>query len=405
MKIGVPRETFPNERRVALIPDSVAQLAKVGHEVVVQAGAGAQAGFPDDAYQQKGATVLPDRAAVFGAAEALFQVRGLGANPRAGRSDLELMKADQVLIAMFDPLGSPQAVKELADRGVTAFATELMPRISRAQSMDVLSSQATVAGYKAVLVAAELAPRMFPMFMTAAGTIMPAHVFVMGAGVAGLQAISTARRLGAVVKAYDVRPAVKEQIESLGAKFVEMELETAAAQDKGGYAKEMGEEFLGKQREMTAKVVAESHVVITTAAIPGKRSPLLVTAEMVKGMSPGSVIVDLAAERGGNCELTKADEIVVEHGVTVLGPTNLPSTVPFHASQMYAKNLVTFLKELTKDGLLALDMENEVHCDTLLTRGGEVVNPRVLELLSSAPGSQPAPSSPPPAAPVARGSV
>jgi len=384
MKIGVPTETFPGERRVALTPDAVAAVVKAGHEILVQSGAGVEAGYADAAYQAKGASIITDRGELFKSADIIFQVRGLGANLQAGRDDLELMKADQIVIAMFDPLSEPQTLKDLADRKVKAFAMELLPRITRAQSMDVLSSQATVAGYKAVLVAADIAPRMFPMFMTAAGTISPAHVLVVGAGVAGLQAISTSRRLGAVVKAYDVRPAVKEQIESLGAKFVEMELQAEGAEDKGGYAKDMGDEFLRKQRELMTKVVAESHVVITTAAIPGKRAPLIVTGDMVKGMMPGSVIVDLAAERGGNCELTKADETVVEHGVTILGPTNLPSTVPFHASQMYARNLTTFLKELTKDGEPAIDMENEVLRDTLLTSGGEVVNPRIRELLGMA---------------------
>jgi len=383
MRIAVAQEMFPGERRVALNPESVAALKKAGHEVTVQAGAGASAGFPDADYQEKGATVVAQRAEVFRSAEMVLQVRGLGANPEAGRADLELMKPDQVVIGMFDPLGRPDCVKVLADRKVTAFALELMPRVTRAQSMDVLSSQATVAGYKAVLLAAAHAPRMFPMFMTAAGTITPARVFVIGAGVAGLQAVATAKRLGAVVSAYDVRPAVKEQIESLGAKFVQMELAAAGAEDQGGYAKDMGEEFIRRQRELMTRVVAENHVVITTAAIPGKKSPVLVTAEMVRGMMPGSVIVDLAAERGGNCELTQADRTVVEHGVTILGPTDLPSTVPFHASQMYARNVVTFLKELTKDGVLALNLENEVHRDTLLTRGGEVVNARVKELLGS----------------------
>ncbi len=382
MKIGVLQETFPDERRVALIPDSLVGLKKAGHEVLVETGAGDQAGFTDAAYAQKGATVAAGRSEVFESADIVFQVRGLGANPEAGRADLELMRPDQVVVAMFDPLSSPEAVKDLADRKVTAFAMELMPRISRAQSMDVLSSQATIAGYKAVLTAACTTPRMFPMFMTAAGTVTPARVLIIGAGVAGLQAISTARRLGAVVSAYDVRPAVKEQVESLGAKFVEMELETGQAEDAGGYAKEMDDEFLRRQRDLMAKVVADSHVVITTAAIPGRKSPVIVTAEMVKGMMPGSVIVDLAAERGGNCELTRAGETVVEHGVTIMGPLNLPATVPLHASQMYARNLVTFLKELTDDeGKLAVDLENEVIRDTLLTRAGEVVNPRVWEAL------------------------
>ncbi len=381
MKIGVLKETFPDERRVAQIPDTIPLLTKAGHEVLIECGAGVEAGLPDDAYKAKGATIC-SRAEVFAQSDVIFQIRGLGSNPEAGRADLESMKPGQVFVAAFDPLGNAEAVKDLAAKKVIAFSLELVPRITRAQSMDILSSQATVAGYKAVLVAAATMPRMFPMFMTAAGTISPAKVFVIGAGVAGLQAVAMAKRLGAVVSAYDVRPAVKEQIESLGGKFVEMELEAGAAEDKGGYAKEMGDEFIRKQRELMAKVVAESHAVITTAAIPGRKSPVLVTADMVKGMMPGSVIVDLAAERGGNCELTKADQVTVEHGVTILGPTNLPSTVPFHASQMFAKNLVTFLKEIsTKEGALHIDMENEVHVGSLLTRDGEVVNARVREIL------------------------
>ncbi len=381
MKIGVPSETFPAERRVALVPDSVSLLTKVQHEVIVQAGAGVAAGYPDEAYKAKGATIAGDRAEVFRSADVIAQVLGYGANPDAGRADLEMMRDGQILIAMFDPLSAPDKVKELAERKVTSFSLELMPRITRAQSMDVLSSMATIAGYKAVLIAADTAPRMFPLLMTAAGTVSPAHVLIVGAGVAGLQAISTARRLGAVVQAYDVRPAVKEQIESLGAKFVEMDLETGDAQDKGGYAKDMGDEFIRKQRELMTKVVAENHIVITTAAIPGKKSPVIVTADMVRGMQPGSVIVDLAAERGGNCELTKPDETVVENGVTILGPCNLASTIPFHASQMFGRNVVTFLKEISKDGAFALDMENEVHSGTLLTHEGELSHPRIRELL------------------------
>ena len=381
MKIGIPKESSRGERRVALIPDSVAALKKGDHEVMVETGAGAEAGFPDESYREKGAAIVGDRTEVFGSADLIFQVRGPGANPKGGDADLALMKAGQTVIAQFDPLSEPESVKKLAERKVVALSLELMPRITRAQSMDVLSSQATVAGYKAVLVAAEVAPRMFPMFMTAAGTVRPAHVLIVGAGVAGLQAIATAKRLGAIVHAYDVRAEVKEQIESLGAKFVEMELDAGDAQDKGGYAKDMGEDFLKKQRELMTRVVAESHIVITTAAIPGKKSPVIVTADMVKGMMPGSVIVDLAAERGGNCELTKLDRTVVKHGVTILGPSNLPSTVPFHASQMFAKNCTNFLKELTKDGQLAIDMENEVHAGTLLTRDGEVVHPKIRELL------------------------
>lgn len=382
MKIGVVKESYPGERRVALTPDAVGMLGKAKHEVLIESGAGVSAGYADTAYSDKGAKALSGRGEVFAQADMILQVRGYGSNIEQGRADLDLMKAGQLVAAMFDPLGEPQKVKELAERKVTAFSLELMPRITRAQSMDVLSSMATIAGYKAVLMAADNAPRMFPMFMTAAGTITPAKVLIVGAGVAGLQAISTARRLGAVVHAYDVRPAVKEQIESLGAKFVELPLETGGAEDKGGYAKDMGEEFLRKQRELLSRVVGESHVVITTAAIPGKKSPVIVTADMVKGMQSGSVIVDLAAERGGNCELTKLDERVEVNGVTIFGPSNLSSTIPFHASQMFARNLVTFCKELTnKEGALALDMENEVHKETMLTRDGEVVHPRIRELL------------------------
>jgi H+-translocating NAD(P) transhydrogenase subunit alpha len=386
MKIGVVKETFPGERRVALIPDSLAMLTKAGHEVMVQSQAGVEAGYPDQAYQDKGAKIVADRAELFRSAGVIVQVRGLGANKTAGRDDLELLRPDQLIIGMLDPLGEPESARELAERKVRAFALELMPRITRAQTMDVLSSMATIAGYKAVIMAADTAPRMFPMYMTAAGTITAARVFVIGAGVAGLQAIAIARRLGAVVKAYDVRPAVKEQVESLGAKFVEMPLETADAEDKGGYAKEMGEDFLRKQRELMKSVVIESHVVVTTAAIPGRKSPVLVTSDMIEAMPPGSVIVDLAAERGGNCEGTRADETVVTgNGVAILGPTNLPSTIPYHASQMYSRNVVTFLKELTKDGQLALDMENEIHRETLVTSGGEVVHKRLREMLGMAP--------------------
>lgn len=382
MKIGVPAETFPGEQRVALIPDALPMVVKAGHEILVEPGAGSKAGFSDDSYREKGATIAADRAEVFEKSDVICQVLGYGANKDAGKPDLELLKPGQSIIAMFDPLSEPKCVQELASRNVLAFSLELMPRITRAQSMDVLSSMATVAGYKAVLIAADHAPRMFPMLMTAAGTVTPAHVFIIGAGVAGLQAISVAKRLGAVVKAYDVRPAVKEQIESLGAKFVEMDLQSGDAEDKGGYAKEMGEEFIRKQRELMTSVLADSHVAVTTAAIPGRKAPILITAQMVDSMRPGSVIVDLAAERGGNCELTKVDEVVEKNGVTILGPSNLPSKIPFHSSQLFAKNVTTFIKELTDDkGALTLDMENEVHRGTLLTREGEVVHEQIRKIL------------------------
>ncbi len=383
MKVGVIQESFPDERRVALVPGMLASLTQAGLDVVVESGAGAEAGYPDDEYADKGATIADSRQGVLAQADILLQVRGLGANAEAGRADLDCFKPGQALIGFHDPLSAPEAVRELAERKVLAFAMELMPRISRAQSMDALSSMATIAGYKAVLLAAEALPKMFPMLMTAAGTISPARVFVVGAGVAGLQAIATARRLGAVVQAYDVRPAVREQVESLGAKFVELELDAGEAEDKGGYAKELDDEFYRKQREMMTAVLAESDVVVTTALIPGKPAPVLVTADMVQAMPAGSVIVDLAAERGGNCELTRPDETAVEHGVTILGPSNIAATVPYHASQMYAKNIATFLLHLVDEGALQLDMDDEITRETLLCRDGEVVHPRVKELLDS----------------------
>jgi len=387
MIVAVPQESFPGETRVALIPASVPALKKAGLEVVVQSSAGQRAGFSDAQYSEKGAKVAQDRAELF-TADVILQVRAAGANPEAGQADLGRFRQGQVVIGMCDPLGAPQAAQQVAARGVTLFALELLPRITRAQSMDVLSSMATVAGYRAVLLGAMHLPKMFPMLMTAAGTITPAKVFVMGVGVAGLQAIATARRLGAMVSANDIRPAVKEQVQSLGAKFVQLELDTAEAEDKGGYAKEMGEEFLRKQREMIARVVAESDVVITTAAVPGKKAPTLVTAEMVGGMAPGSVIVDLGAERGGNCELTRPGETAVEKGVTILGPVNLPAEVPYHASQMYAKNISTFLLHLVHDGQLKLDLEDEITRGTLVARDGKVVHPSVCPLLGEGPGTR-----------------
>jgi NAD(P) transhydrogenase subunit alpha len=379
MKVGVPKETWPGETRVALIPASIAALRKSGLEVAVEQGAGTAAGFPDDAYVAQGAIVAP-RADVFASAGIVLQVRATPADP--------LLRPGQAAIGFADPLGAPQAIREAAATGATVFAMELMPRITRAQSMDALSSMATIAGYKGVLLAANELPRMFPMLMTAAGTISPARVFIVGAGVAGLQAIAMARRLGARVEAYDVRPAVKEQVQSLGAKFVELPLESADAEDKGGYAKAQDESFYRRQREMMLKVVAASDVVITTALIPGKPAPILITTEMVEAMAPGSVVVDLAAERGGNCDLTRPDETVVHRGVKIVGPSNPPALVPYHASQMYAKNITTFLAHLLgKDGAAAeqlpIDTADEIARETLLTRGGEVVHPRVRELLGS----------------------
>jgi len=389
MIVGIVKESFPNEARVAMVPALVPQLAKAGIEVVIESGAGDAAGFLDDEYSSKGAKVVSGRAEVFQKADLIAQVRALGANPEQGKADLELLRDGQAVVGMCEPLTEHDANKAMADKGATLFSMEMMPRITRAQSMDVLSSMATIAGYKAVLLAANELPKMFPMMMTAAGTVAPARVFVVGAGVAGLQAIASAKTLGAIVEAYDVRPAVKEQVESLGGKFVEFELDAEASEDAGGYAKELGEDFYKKQREMMLSVVAASDVVITTAAIPGKKAPILVTAEMVKGMHTGSVIVDLAAERGGNCELTRVDETVVEGGVKIIGPGNIPTTVPYHASQMYAKNIATFLLHLVDEGTLKIDSEDEITEGTLITRGGKVVNPRVLEAMgASSEGSE-----------------
>jgi len=382
MIVGIPRETLPGENRVAMVPAAAAQLVKAGLDVRVETGAGVAAGYPDEAYRDKGAVIVSSREDLFVAADVIAQVNGYGANPETGRSDLELMHEGQVVIGFCDPLGAAQRVAELAHRKVTGFAMELVPRITRAQAMDALSSMANIAGYKAVLLAAERLPKMFPLSMTAAGTIKPARVFVIGAGVAGLQAIATAKRLGAVVHAYDVRPAVKEQVQSVGGRFVELELETGEAEDAGGYAVEQADDFLRRQRELMAKVVRDSDVVITTAAIPGKKAPVLVTAEMVEAMSPGSVIVDLAATRGGNCELTDGRETVA-HGVTILGPADLASTVAYHASQMYANNLTKFLLHLVADGELNLDLEDEITASTMMCHGGSVIHQRIREALEA----------------------
>ena len=379
MIVGVPKEIYPGERRVALVPLVVPNLTKAGFEVVVEAGAGVAAGYPDSQYTDKGAKVLPDRAAVFSTADIIVQLLVYGSNDINGAEDLPLYRRDQALIGFLRPFGSAESISQIADKGVTSFSVELMPRTTRAQSMDALSSMATVSGYKAVLMAADSHPRLFPMMTTAAGTITPARVLIIGCGVAGLQAIATARRLGAVVSAYDVRPAAKEQVHSLGGRFVELPIEAKDAQDARGYATAQGEDFYRRQRELLGKVVGESDVVITAAVIPGKKSPVLVTEDMVKGMAPGSVLVDLASERGGNCEITEMGKVVVKHGVTLIGTINFASGVPYHASQMYAKNLTNFLTHLVKDGKLQLNMEDEITRETLVTRGGEVVNPRVRE--------------------------
>jgi NAD(P) transhydrogenase subunit alpha len=378
MRIGVPRETLPGEARVALVPSAIAPLMKAGLTVAIEQSAGEAAGFPDESFRAQGASVV-SRAEVFQSSDVILQVRAMPADAA--------LRSGQAVIGFADPLGAPKAIQEAAARGVTMLSMELMPRITRAQSMDALSSMATIAGYKGVLLAANHLPRMFPMLMTAAGTVSPARVFIVGAGVAGLQAIASARRLGARIEAYDVRPAVKEQVQSLGARFVELPLESADAEDKGGYAKAQDESFYRRQREMMLKVVAANDVVITTALIPGRPAPILITTEMVEAMQPGSVVVDLAAERGGNCELTKPDETVVHRGVTIIGPSNPAALVPYHASQMYSKNITTFLTHLlgqtgAAQSTLPLNQDDEITRETLLTHQGAVVHGRVRELVA-----------------------
>jgi H+-translocating NAD(P) transhydrogenase subunit alpha len=382
MIVGVPKEIYPKERRVALVPAVILSLKKAGLDVVVEAGAGTLAGYPDAEYVEKGARMMDSRADLFKAADIIVQFLCHGANDKNGKEDLPLMKKGQVVIGFVRPLGAVKTLQEIAERGVTAFSVELMPRTTRAQSMDALSSMATICGYKAVLIAADTLPRMFPMLTTAAGTLAPARVLVIGAGVAGLQAIATARRLGAVASAYDMRPAAKEQVQSLGGRFVELPIEAKDAQDARGYGVAQDESFYQKQRELLGNTIAQSDVVITAAVIPGKKSPVLVTKEMVQRMALGSVIVDLAAERGGNCELTEPDVTVVKHGVTIIGEFNLAADVPYHASQMYARNVSQFLLHLTKEGKVQLNMSDEIIRETLVTYEGEVVSARVREFFS-----------------------
>jgi NAD(P) transhydrogenase subunit alpha len=372
--IGVPRELYPDERRVALVPMVVPHLHQAGLDVVIEAGAGVAAGYPDAQYVAQGARILPDRAAVFSAADILVQVLCYGSNDVTGAADLPLLRREQVLIGFLRPLGALAVLQQLAATGVTAFAVELIPRTTRAQSMDALSSMGTICGYKAALMAADTLPKFFPMLTTAAGTITPARVLVIGTGVAGLQAIATARRLGAVVSAYDMRPAAKEQVQSLGGRFIELPLAAREAQDVRGYGTAQEEAFYQRQRELLGRVVAESDVVITAAVIPGQPSPVLVTAAMVQRMAPGSVIVDLAAERGGNCALTRPGQISVAHGVTIIGQINIASSLPYHASYMYARNITALLLHLVRDGAVQVNLEDEITRETLLTRGGELVH-------------------------------
>lgn len=381
MIVAIPKETYPEERRIAIIPQTVPTLTRAGLEVVIEAGAGEGVNSKDVDFEAQGGRVETDRQRLFAQADIVLMVRGPGSDLDFPTSDLDALKEGTALIALLEPLAAPATMKELARRRLTVFAMELMPRITRAQSMDVLSSMATIAGYKAVLAAADASPKLFPMFMTAAGTITASRVFVLGVGVAGLQAIATARRLGAVVEAFDIRPVVKEQVESLGAKFVQLELETGDAEDAGGYATSQSEDFYRRQQELMAERIQSSDVVITTAAVPGKKAPVLISEEVVAGMRPGSVIVDIAAEKGGNCAVTEPGKKIVHKGVTVIGPLNLAAEVPVHASQMYAKNISTFLLHMTKDGSLNLDMDDEITASALVAHGGQLVHQAVLAAL------------------------
>jgi NAD(P) transhydrogenase subunit alpha len=379
MKIAIPTPTSEGETRVAVIPESAAKLKKAGMEVLVQAGAGRPASYADGDYEKAGARVIGDIDALYNEAEVVVLVHP------PGEADIGHLRSGHILISLLNPLVRHDLNNALAERGVSAFSLDLVPRITRAQAMDVLSSMSSIAGYKAVVLAAATLPRMFPMMMTAAGTITPARVLVLGAGVAGLQAIATAKRLGAVVEAFDVRPVVKEQVESLGARFVIVEAPAEDAQDKGGYAKEMSEAYKQKQKETIHKHVKDCDVAISTALIPGKPAPKLITAEMVRDMRLGSVVVDLASEAGGNCELTRPGDNVVEGGVTIMGPKNLPATVPFHASQVFSRNLTAYLLNMLKDGQVVFKMDDEIVRDTLVTRDGQVVNPRIRQVMGLSP--------------------
>ena len=383
MKIAVAKEIEVSERRVSLVPDIVAKLVKQGLEVSVESGAGEKAFFSDADYEAAGAKIITDAAVLWGEADILLKVSP-PQEREDGREEIDLLKPGAVLLSFLNPLGNPEIARKLAQRQITALSMELIPRTTRAQSMDALSSQASIAGYKTVLLAAAALPKYFPMLTTAAGTIAPAKVFVMGAGVAGLQAIATARRLGALVEAFDIRPAVKEEVQSLGAKFVEIKLteETTAA---GGYAKEISEDSKKRTQEVVAEHVKHSDIVITTAQVPGRKAPILVTEDMVKGMKPGSVIVDLAAEQGGNCACTAPGKDIVYQGVTIIGPINLPSSTPVHASQLYAKNITALMQLVVKDKALNVNFADDIVDAACITHNGEIRNQRIKDALQAVP--------------------
>jgi NAD(P) transhydrogenase subunit alpha len=382
MTVGVPKEILPGETRVALIPERVAVLTGAGHEVLVQSGAGEGAYFADQAYQQAGARIVPDAETIYREADVVVKVRAPATAAEAGSDELSLLRAGSVLVALLDPLGSPERLGRLAERRVTGLSLDAMPRITRAQNMDVLSSMATIAGYRAAIMGALYLGKFFPLLMTAAGTVTPARVLVLGAGVAGLQAIATAKRLGAVIQAFDTRPVVREQVESLGASFLTLQLKVEQAQDAGGYARALEEETSRAERELLAEPVRQADVIITTAAVPGARAPVLITSEMVASMRPGSVIIDLAASTGGNCVLTEPDRRVVAYGVVIEGPTNLPATMPVHASQLFSRNVATFVTHLLAQGLkqaeqggeLQINLADEIIRATCVTHAGEIVH-------------------------------
>lgn len=383
MKIAVAKEIEVSERRVSLVPDMVAKLVKQGLEISVETGAGEKAYFSDADYEAAGAKIITDAAVLWGEADILLKVSP-PQEREDGREEIDLLKPGAVLLSFLNPLGNPEIARKLAQRQITALSMELIPRTTRAQSMDALSSQASIAGYKTVLLAAAALPKYFPMLTTAAGTIAPAKVFIMGAGVAGLQAIATARRLGALVEAFDIRPAVKEEVQSLGAKFVEIKLteETTAA---GGYAKEISEDSKKRTQEVVAEHVKHSDIVITTAQVPGRKAPILVTEDMVKGMKPGSVIVDLAAEQGGNCACTAPGKDIVYQGVTIIGPINLPSSMPVHASQLYAKNITALMQLVVKDKALNINFADDIVDAACITHNGEIRNQRIKDALQAVP--------------------
>lgn len=385
IQIGVPGELHPRERRVAVVPELISSYADSGFQLSIEAGAGRQADFSDEEYKSKGANIVSTRDELFGACDIILQVRPLTGEPSTTSPDLQLLKKGQKIIGFFDPIRKTALIQEIASAGVVSLSIELMPRITKAQSMDALSSQATVAGYKAVLLAAGLSSKMFPLLMTAAGTVSPVHLLVIGAGVAGLQAIATAKRLGAVVSAYDVRPEVKEQVESLGAKFIELDIQDTDTDAGSGYAREMGKEFYERQRELMAGAVSKSDVVIATAAVPGKKAPVLIDEQMLKQMQFGSIIMDLAADSGGNCQLTRPGRTVEQHGVKIAGPLDVAATTPHHASQLYSRNLYNFVKHLSSNEPVNPDNEDEIIRGTLLTYDGNIVNQKVMEILNSKP--------------------